>query len=147
MEVAVQGRQEMIRFTCSHCEAPLTVEGSLAGITGPCPSCGQSITAPGLKPKESPKETLPVASVRKEPKPEVAPGPKLVPGDIPKTLGSSPEKTQVKKKVSRPASNPKAFESQRERAEVVAVVKAMVLGVVVLAVILTAVWWINSQAG
>ena len=52
MELDDKDTEELIRFSCSHCQAPLTVEAELAGITGPCPSCGQPMTAPGAKKEE-----------------------------------------------------------------------------------------------
>ena len=36
----------VIHFKCSHCQTQLTVDQSLAGVTGPCPSCGETMTAP-----------------------------------------------------------------------------------------------------
>jgi hypothetical protein len=35
-----------ITFECFYCNVSLTVDSSLGGITGPCPRCGRSITAP-----------------------------------------------------------------------------------------------------
>lgn len=42
---------DLIRFVCSQCRTQLTVNGSLAGVTGPCPSCGSMVTAPTLEEK------------------------------------------------------------------------------------------------
>ncbi len=39
---------ESITFCCSACGIKLTVPGSLAGVFGPCPSCGSRIQAPSL---------------------------------------------------------------------------------------------------
>ena len=40
---------QVIHFVCDHCAISLTVDSSLGGVTGPCPSCGKSITAPVLE--------------------------------------------------------------------------------------------------
>ena len=45
---------ETIEFTCPHCMTALKVPASLAGITGPCPSCQVSITAPHPTPLAAP---------------------------------------------------------------------------------------------
>ena len=51
----------LIRFTCSCCQTSLTVPQSMAGVTGPCPTCQAPITAP-LPPTapEVPVATTPV---------------------------------------------------------------------------------------
>ena len=36
----------MLRFSCDHCRIELIVPSVAAGVTGPCPSCGGTITAP-----------------------------------------------------------------------------------------------------
>lgn len=35
-----------LKFTCPHCEAKLRVPTHLAGVSAPCPKCGETITAP-----------------------------------------------------------------------------------------------------
>ena len=37
-----------IPFTCPHCGVEVTVSDEYAGRSGPCASCGQPITIPGL---------------------------------------------------------------------------------------------------
>lgn len=37
-----------IQFSCPHCANPMSVDDEFAGRTGPCKSCGQSITIPAL---------------------------------------------------------------------------------------------------
>ena len=37
---------QRISFTCPECEAHLKVPAKLAGVTGPCPRCHGTITAP-----------------------------------------------------------------------------------------------------
>lgn len=46
---------ETFTFSCPHCQTRLTVPLSLAGISGPCPSCRVSITAPKPGPGPQPK--------------------------------------------------------------------------------------------
>ncbi len=38
--------RDMIAFACPHCGAPLRVDESMAGRTGPCPACSQIVRAP-----------------------------------------------------------------------------------------------------
>src|SRR5258708_16179194 len=40
----------MIAFSCPHCSAQLQVKESMAGKTGPCPSCSRSVQAPASGP-------------------------------------------------------------------------------------------------
>lgn len=40
----------LLTFACVACQSALTVPASLSGVTGPCPICGQSITAPPAAP-------------------------------------------------------------------------------------------------
>ncbi len=44
---------DVIQFQCSACQSVLTVPVHLAGITGPCPTCGQTITSPAGTPSIS----------------------------------------------------------------------------------------------
>ncbi len=48
-----------IKFTCPHCASILRVPGHLAGVSGPCPKCATTITAPS-KSEESIIEVAPV---------------------------------------------------------------------------------------
>jgi hypothetical protein len=36
----------VIQFACGHCHAQLTVPVQMAGVSGPCPKCGQTIVSP-----------------------------------------------------------------------------------------------------
>lgn len=56
----------ILQFTCTHCQTPLTVPASMAGIEGPCPKCGQSIQAPQATPATAP--TSFAAEPREKPK-------------------------------------------------------------------------------
>lgn len=66
---------QVIQFHCPSCNAPLTVPIHLAGVTGPCPKCGSSITSPAA-PGPSP---VPVPT----PAPAPAPPPSPVPAPLP----------------------------------------------------------------
>ena len=62
-----------LRFTCPLCSKRIVVNDSLAGVTGPCPSCGDTITAPLLgvkKEVEIPPYEMPeydaISSTRRE---------------------------------------------------------------------------------
>lgn len=37
---------DLINFTCNCCHTLLTVPQSMAGVSGPCPRCGETVTAP-----------------------------------------------------------------------------------------------------
>ncbi len=40
----------LLHFDCGHCATVLTVPQSMAGVTGPCPSCSNPVTAPSAQP-------------------------------------------------------------------------------------------------
>lgn len=46
MVATLQPEPEVLSFSCRHCHADLNVPAAMAGVSGPCPSCGQTITAP-----------------------------------------------------------------------------------------------------
>jgi uncharacterized protein involved in high-affinity Fe2+ transport len=48
---------DLINFECDHCATNLTVPQSMAGVSGPCPSCANAVTAP------SPSAVSPLAIV------------------------------------------------------------------------------------
>ena len=58
----------VLKFTCIHCNASLTVPDSMAGIVGPCPKCGQQIQAPQAQPAPSSVPATFVAEPRERPK-------------------------------------------------------------------------------
>jgi hypothetical protein len=41
---------DIIQFQCSACQSVLTVPANLAGVSGPCPTCGQTVTSPAATP-------------------------------------------------------------------------------------------------
>lgn len=54
---------DTITFACPNCSTPLDVPAELAGVSGPCPRCGVTITAPMASrtavPEYLPQDTLP----------------------------------------------------------------------------------------
>lgn len=61
---------DKIRFNCPSCGIQLDVPASLAGVTGPCPSCQSSITAPlpqASSPFPEPEPAPPVQSAPPQP--------------------------------------------------------------------------------
>ncbi len=44
---------DIIQFQCSACQSVLTVPVHLAGVSGPCPTCGQTVTSPAATPSLS----------------------------------------------------------------------------------------------
>ena len=144
MEDAGQGASSVIHFSCSHCRVSLTVDDSLAGVTGPCPSCGESITAP-KPPRPSSVEVRPRSSVRRG-----VGNPRVSGRDV--QISSEPE--QEDSRVARRRSGSRSIspetgisEAHRERAEVAAVAKMLVAGLVVLAIVLAVAWWLNTRMG
>ena len=86
-----------IYFSCIYCRKNLSVPASLAGITGPCPNCGNSITAPSL-PQQAPlpqqyppQKTSPEAQAISAPRVNPAPSelPKVEPRKTPLMRGNS----------------------------------------------------------
>jgi|GEM_PF-682549 len=41
---------DVIQFQCSACQTVLTVPAHMAGVSGPCPMCGQTVTSPRAAP-------------------------------------------------------------------------------------------------
>jgi|GEM_PF-6853545 len=56
----------VIVFHCSSCDCKLQVPRQMAGVTGPCPDCGASITAPGTSTK-TPENDPGTAPIKKKP--------------------------------------------------------------------------------
>ena len=46
--------QNVIQFSCGTCQTVLTVPVHMAGVTGPCPKCGATVTSPSAPPPPSP---------------------------------------------------------------------------------------------
>ena len=56
----------VIVFHCPSCDCKLQVPRQMAGVTGPCPDCGASITAPGTSTK-TPENDPGTAPIKKKP--------------------------------------------------------------------------------
>ncbi len=41
---------DVLQFQCGACQSVLTVPSQMAGVTGPCPICGQTVTSPAKTP-------------------------------------------------------------------------------------------------
>lgn len=68
---------QVIQFHCPSCNAPLTVPIQLAGVTGPCPKCGNSITSPAAP------GPAPASAFVPTPTPAPAPTPAPMPAPLP----------------------------------------------------------------
>lgn len=120
---------EVIHFECDHCRVLLTVDDSLAGTIGPCPSCGGEVTAPDIfaarnKAKGDPSSQALDASSGHS------------------NLSETPNKAESSKRVPGPPP-----EVRVPRPEAPALVKILIAGLVVLGLILTVTWWLKNQAG
>lgn len=80
---------ETLSFGCPHCNLRLTVPSALAGVTGPCPGCRQSITAPPLP---EPPSVSPVAA---GPAPLPDPPPPASPAAMPELPAARGEPVEV----------------------------------------------------
>lgn len=96
-------------FSCPHCQTRLTVPASLAGISGPCPSCRVSITAPrpepATEPAASPAPAALPGAVPDIKKSEVAPDIPDDDGDLLVTSGPR-IRPEPRSRPERPASPP-----------------------------------------
>lgn len=93
---------ELLSFSCSACDIRLTVPRALAGVVGPCPSCGSSIEAPHLPaaappqvPFSSPVPDAPRDDESGESYPSSVSHPES-------SLGDSPEMRGILPPISRP---------------------------------------------
>lgn len=147
--------EDVINFSCDHCGISLTVDDSLAGVTGPCPSCGKSVTAPELKESDEPekvsmrprggarKRDLPSSKAGKDVKVSSPSRDELVGAGKSSArgggrFGSSHRRHSVR-------SDGALSEARKERAELAAVVKILVAGLLVLAIILAVAYWLNHR--
>ena len=120
----------VIQFTCEHCKVSLTVDESLAGVSGPCPSCG--------KPTKSPHQKLRAGLRDERPRQEPARGPVDQGGGRGREFpGERPKKT-AQRVVS---------ETRQEREEVVAVIRLLGLGLILLLLVLLAVYFVYLALG
>ena len=119
----------VIQFTCEHCEISLTVDDFLAGVSAPCPSCGKSTKAPERKIKEGPLDVFSDVGQRRE---KVRPRVDQNAGQY-RAWGSDCPRKRSRLPVS---------ETQREREEVALVTRLLAVGVIVLAVVLAAGYYV-----
>ncbi len=59
-----------LKFTCSNCQAKLRVPTHLAGVSAPCPKCGETITAPSdvtLAEEDEPASAGHESAIQKDP--------------------------------------------------------------------------------
>lgn len=144
MDSQGQENDGVIHFSCRHCLMSLTVADELAGITGPCPSCGGDVAAPlpassrgsGQEAKAGRKN---VDAVTSEGEDQSQSSRGVTERDSPSPHGRS----------GRPANEPESSmsEARRERAEVASVFKLLVAGLVILAMILAVAYWLNFRRG
>ncbi len=140
MDEQGQATEGVIHFSCEHCQISLTVDDSLAGVTGPCPSCGQAITAPrpdvprkvAMRPRELKGRNQ--SSSRTQ-------------GDVQLSSRKGSRANSSASTHRRRSISPDTAVSQahKERAEVAAVAKMLVAGLVVLAIVLAVAFWLNHR--
>ncbi len=53
---------ETIQFQCGFCSTTLTVPAQMAGVSGPCPNCGNTVTSPMPAPVHAPAMAAPIAT-------------------------------------------------------------------------------------
>ena len=74
---------DMLQFQCGFCHTILTVPAQMAGVSGPCPSCGQTVTSPTPAPAVPPVQQWsppPLAAQAPAPAPARPPAPLQSPG-------------------------------------------------------------------
>jgi len=86
----------MLQFQCGFCHTILTVPAQMAGVSGPCPSCGQTVTSPTPAPAAPPVQQWsppPVVAQSPATPPAWPPAPPQSPvlGDLPRTSMPSPQ--------------------------------------------------------
>jgi hypothetical protein len=135
-----QKSDNVIHFQCDHCRISLTVDDSLAGISGPCPSCGQDITAP-LMPEKEVSNMVPdrPGEARKSSDIQIkGRGPARNEG-----FGRRPGRSNQRGRPIGPEAG--ISESHRERSEVSVVVKMLVTVLIVLTIVLGVAYWLNQR--
>lgn len=124
---------KVMQFTCDHCDISLTVDEALAGVTGPCPSCGKVITAPALPvPKPIPAKPRKLQARNQAVSGRTNEG------------GYQPREYRPGRRISPEIGG---FGARRERAEVTAVAKMLVAGLVVLVIVLGVTYLLRQSLG
>lgn len=90
---------ENLTFSCPHCQTRLTVRMDLAGVTGPCPNCRGTVTAPSAA-----EDRVARDEVTPAPLPEPAPPPAGPPADAAEVAAEVPEESSGEPS---PASSPR----------------------------------------
>ena len=142
MDEQGESAEGVIHFICEHCQISLTVDDSLAGVTGPCPSCGEAITAPRPDSEEPRKVTVRPRDLKSRADSSVRPKGADVQASSRKVAGSKSGSSHRRRSVS-PETG--VSEAHRERAEVAAVAKMLVAGLIVLAVVLAVAYWLKHN--
>ena len=132
--------EDVINFSCDHCGISLTVDDSLAGVTGPCPSCGESVTAP----VRSDPSKIPMKPRTFKDRSESSS--KEEDGDVKMSSRQSSEGDFSSSRRRRSVRADGALsKTNKERAELAAVVKILVSGLIVLAIVLAVAYWLNNH--
>ena len=89
---------DVLQFQCGACQSVLTVPAHLAGVTGPCPICGSSVTSPSAAPEPA-QASVPLFLQPQAPAPEqptsglVMPNPHSIAQHL-SPLGGGPQPNQ-----------------------------------------------------
>jgi hypothetical protein len=131
---------EVIQFVCGGCQISLTVDQSLAGVTGPCPSCGRDVTAP------SPVAPSPVVPQGIVIRPRAVKKRGGMTGEAPVVAHSSGQRRSSSSR-GRIAVRPDTglSESHQEKVEIAAIVKMLIAGALALVVVLVVGYLLKSQ--
>ena len=68
---------QRISFNCPECEAQLKVPAKLAGVSGPCPKCHATITAPSIDPNPQESEAPDATPIPEEEMPDTSSPPSM----------------------------------------------------------------------
>lgn len=121
----------VIQFSCEHCRISLTVDDSLAGVSGPCPSCGKPTVAPDQNARveqagRSGSQTAQVSSNE----------------HLPSWEAASRERRGGRRKKR---SKNRISQARDEGEEVAAVIKIMIAGFVVLSLVLGIAYFVYQR--
>ena len=131
---------EVIYFMCGECQTSLTVDQSFAGVTGPCPSCGRDVTAPHPGNPHSVAPQGIVLRPRAIKKRSGATGDGAV---VAQSSGQSRSSSSRGQMAVRPDTG--LSESHQEKVEVAAIVKMLIAGLLVFAVVFIVGYLLKSQ--
>ena len=126
---------EVIHFMCGECQTSLTVDQSFAGVTGPCPSCGRDVTAPHSLASQG--IVLRPRAIKKR---SGATGDGAV---VAQSSGQSRSSSSLGQMAVRPDTG--LSESHQEKVEIAAIVKMLIAGLLVFAVVFIVGYFLKSQ--